>query len=568
MKKTILSTHFFAFVLVSLAVTLGCGHKQGTKETPQPEENTVTATLSLPISALPSSLQGMTLEVEASLQLEGSSDSPTVTALTLNNDQYTAQVTLPEGVYLVTISIYRSDSSQTFRIKHIRTLLYSITTRMPLSEASAGSSISLDIDASDWTPSKDAPGGTASPNPTPGTPSPQTPPPPLQRDQDRDSVVDAEDNCPSIANRDQADLDRDGQGDVCDEDIDGDTLANATDGTPFCHTNLTYNGDLIGGQEVLDNLVRPEGEDPYCAINGFLVLDERFSEVPFTLTTLTGPITEIRYATFLSIGQNITLERIVLPNLLSLDKLCVADNQVLRFVEFSALTQINCQEEPAIQMILTGNPQLTEARYPALETSGCELFVRNNPLLATLDLSSLQTITGIFIQEAGPNGSDEEISIDFRENPSLDLRPLFPALETIAGGAHFQEGLEPNNTRATAFDITPFTRTGAPIFGLSLANAADTDFYSFTVEIPFNGGVFYGFPQDAVGDFEIRILDQQGQSLGTAVPFGNEDGLAIFAILFNEVGNELPAGTYFIEATGDPIEYALFVMPELEDLGE
>ena len=38
----------------------------------------------------------------------------------------------------------------------------------------------------------------------------------LETDTDQDGVVDAQDNCPEIANMDQADGDGDGIGDVCD----------------------------------------------------------------------------------------------------------------------------------------------------------------------------------------------------------------------------------------------------------------------------------------------------------------------------------------------------------------
>lgn len=37
------------------------------------------------------------------------------------------------------------------------------------------------------------------------------------------------DNCPGVENADQADFDGDGEGDSCDDDIDGDTIANASD---------------------------------------------------------------------------------------------------------------------------------------------------------------------------------------------------------------------------------------------------------------------------------------------------------------------------------------------------
>jgi len=54
-------------------------------------------------------------------------------------------------------------------------------------------------------------------------------------DCDRDGRTDgtagtaAADNCPSVANADQANLDGDGQGDACDDDIDGDGLSNVVE---------------------------------------------------------------------------------------------------------------------------------------------------------------------------------------------------------------------------------------------------------------------------------------------------------------------------------------------------
>lgn len=46
-------------------------------------------------------------------------------------------------------------------------------------------------------------------------------------DFDRDGLANTGDNCPHTANADQVDLDGDGQGDACDDDIDGDGVSNA-----------------------------------------------------------------------------------------------------------------------------------------------------------------------------------------------------------------------------------------------------------------------------------------------------------------------------------------------------
>ncbi|MDF1562455.1 MAG: MopE-related protein [Deltaproteobacteria bacterium] len=55
---------------------------------------------------------------------------------------------------------------------------------------------------------------------------------PDQADGDTDTVGDACDNCPAAANTDQADLDGDGLGDPCDDDRDGDTVPNDGDNCP------------------------------------------------------------------------------------------------------------------------------------------------------------------------------------------------------------------------------------------------------------------------------------------------------------------------------------------------
>ncbi len=55
--------------------------------------------------------------------------------------------------------------------------------------------------------------------------------PSLVYDPDGDSVGAIADNCPDTANTDQGDLDLDGLGDVCDDDIDGDNLTNSEEAT-------------------------------------------------------------------------------------------------------------------------------------------------------------------------------------------------------------------------------------------------------------------------------------------------------------------------------------------------
>jgi hypothetical protein len=51
-------------------------------------------------------------------------------------------------------------------------------------------------------------------------------------DSDGDGIIDSADNCPSVSNPGQDDIDSDNIGDVCDDDKDGDGILNNDDGCP------------------------------------------------------------------------------------------------------------------------------------------------------------------------------------------------------------------------------------------------------------------------------------------------------------------------------------------------
>lgn len=67
-------------------------------------------------------------------------------------------------------------------------------------------------------------------------------------DIDGDGIPDVSDNCPTKANNNQSDIDRDGLGDVCDDDMDGDAIVNTRDNCQMVSNpdQLDTNGDGIG----------------------------------------------------------------------------------------------------------------------------------------------------------------------------------------------------------------------------------------------------------------------------------------------------------------------------------
>ena len=71
-------------------------------------------------------------------------------------------------------------------------------------------------------------------------------------DDDGDTILDNDDNCPLVANTPQDDTDGDGQGDACDADDDGDRLPDASDNCPLVSNPTQADADRDGVGDLCD----------------------------------------------------------------------------------------------------------------------------------------------------------------------------------------------------------------------------------------------------------------------------------------------------------------------------
>jgi hypothetical protein len=109
-------------------------------------------------------------------------------------------------------------------------------------------------------------------------------------DGDGDGVADATDNCPSVANADQADLDGDGAGNACDSDDDNDGVLDTADNCPSVANANQANSDGDGAGDACDNVLRAYVQQPVDA-DGSSIFKASKGVVPlkFSLTDNDSP---------------------------------------------------------------------------------------------------------------------------------------------------------------------------------------------------------------------------------------------------------------------------------------
>jgi hypothetical protein len=93
-------------------------------------------------------------------------------------------------------------------------------------------------------------------------------------------IPDIEDNCPDVSNVDQEDLDSDGLGNVCDDDLDGDSIANGLDNCPYetdpdqTDTDGDLEGDLCDDDDDNDGIADASDACPLIPMTPNMTADD------------------------------------------------------------------------------------------------------------------------------------------------------------------------------------------------------------------------------------------------------------------------------------------------------
>jgi len=92
-------------------------------------------------------------------------------------------------------------------------------------------------------------------------------------DDDNDTILDEDDNCPFVANTDQANNDGDSEGDACDADDDNDGVLDGVDNCPLVANPGQEDFDLDGIGDACDPTTGPPTNKNQCKNGGWQRFD-------------------------------------------------------------------------------------------------------------------------------------------------------------------------------------------------------------------------------------------------------------------------------------------------------
>ena len=135
-------------------------------------------------------------------------------------------------------------------------------------------------------------------------------------DSDGDGINDDLDNCPVVNNTDQADLDSDGLGNVCDTDLDGDNISNEQDNCPLVHNSSQKDydednqGDVCDSDDDNDGCLDANDANPMSNLETTIKIGFCDTGVGNRLTTMCGVmmsdlIDELESGEYKNLGQTI-----------------------------------------------------------------------------------------------------------------------------------------------------------------------------------------------------------------------------------------------------------------------